>query len=91
MANIKSAKKRAHQALKRRAINLARRTALKTAIKKVILAVEKGDVQGSVELLRQAESQLAQAKSKGLVHAGNASRRVSRLAKRVAKGSQPSA
>ena len=43
MANIQSAKKRARQAIKRRAHNTALRSRVRTAIKKVLKAVESGD------------------------------------------------
>lgn len=87
MANIKSAKKRATQDEKRRISNLARKTAIKTAIKKVLIEVEQesGDVQKSRELLKDVAAKLARAKSKGLIHANTASRKLSRLAKRINK------
>lgn len=84
MANIKSAKKRAKQAEVKRQRNLARKTALKTAIKKVLVSLERGDDLATTrELLQQAESKIAQARGKGLLHAGTASRKISRLAKKV--------
>ncbi|MCL5436379.1 MAG: 30S ribosomal protein S20 [Candidatus Dependentiae bacterium] len=86
MANIKSAKKRVLQDEKRRLVNAARRTALKTAIKKVDNALESGATQQEAEgLLRQVASQLGRARGKGVVHANAAARRLSRVAKRVAK------
>lgn len=86
MANIKSAKKRAKQTIKKRQKNLRRRTALKTAVKKVLSAVESGsDVKDAKALLRDAEAQLARAKGKGVIHKNTARRKVSRLAKRVAQ------
>jgi small subunit ribosomal protein S20 len=85
MANIKSAKKAMRQAEVRRKQNLARRTALKTATKKVRTALETTqDVDSVKTLLREAEAKFARAKSKGLIHANTASRKISRLAKRVA-------
>lgn len=85
MANIKSAKKRALQAVKRRHKNLARKTAIKTAIKKVHAAIEAGDQPDKAEaLLKDVQAQLARAKSKDVVHANTASRKLSRLAKKVA-------
>ncbi len=84
MANIKSAKKRAGQAVKNRQINLARKTALKTAVKKILAAIENKNGQDSLRLLQDAEAKFSRAKSKGVIHARNASRKISRLAKRVA-------
>jgi small subunit ribosomal protein S20 len=84
MANIKSAKKRAKQSEKRRMINLARRSSIKTAVKKVLTALEKGDSKEKTEaFLRSAESQLARAKGKGVIHYNTARRKISRLAKKV--------
>ena len=84
MPNIASAKKRARQALKRNAQNTDRRSSIKTAVKKVVVALENNDVDAAKTLLRDAESKIARAKGKGLFHAKTASRKVSRLAKRVA-------
>ena len=85
MANIKSAKKRAVQTLKKRQKNLTRKTALKTAVKKVIKAAEDSNVEAAKGLLRDAEARLARAKGKGVIHKNTARRKTSRLAKRVAK------
>lgn len=84
MPNIKSAKKRALQTVKRTKRNLSRRTALKTAIKKVIKAVEAKEPADAKLLLKEAESKIARAKGKGLLHAKTAARKISRLAKKVA-------
>lgn len=86
MANIKSAKKRAIQTLKKRQKNLTRKTALKTAVKKVLKSVVEGnDLEATKALLRDAEARLARAKGKGVIHKNTARRKTSRLAKRVAK------
>ena len=86
MANIKSAKKQAKKSLVRRKKNLARKTAMKTAAKKVIVALENNDSIAKVKaLLRDAEAKIARAKGKNVLHPKTASRKVSRLAKRVAK------
>ncbi len=87
MANIKSAKKRAIQAIARRQQNLARKTAIKTAIKKVQVALE-NEPEKAVELLKDVQAQLARAKSKDVVHANTASRKLSRLAKKVAQANR---
>lgn len=85
MANIKSAKKRAQQADVKRKRNLARKTAVKTAIKKVLVAIERTEDKAKVaELLREAEAKIARARGKGLLHKSTASRKISRLAKKVA-------
>ncbi len=84
MANIQSAKKRARQEIVRRQRNLARKTAIKTAVKKVLAAVSAQDYEASVELLKTAEAQFKRAKGKGVLHANTADRKVSRLAIKVA-------
>ncbi len=85
MANLKSSKKQARQNLVARQRNLARRTAIKTAVKKVLTSIEKNDSFESIQsLLKDAESQLARAKGKHVIHANTARRKIGRLAKRVA-------
>jgi small subunit ribosomal protein S20 len=86
MANIKSAKKRAIQSETRRQRNIARKSAVKTAIKKVITALQNNEIDLAKDLLRQAESKLARAKGKGVMHANTAARKISRLAKKVSAG-----
>lgn len=86
MANIKSAKKQAKKTLVRRKKNLSRKTAIKTASKKVIVALEKGqDIEIVYALLRDAEAKLARAKNKNVLHQKTVARKISRLAKRVSK------
>jgi len=84
MPNIKSAKKREKQSIKRRTRNIARKSAIKTSMKKVIDAIEKNDIGQAKELLREAQAQLARAKSKRVLHANTADRKIGRLAKKVA-------
>ena len=81
MANHKSAKKRARQAVKRNARNRGDRSEIRTAIKKVRSAIEAGDGETAAGALRQAESLLRRGSSKGLIHWKTASRRISRLTK----------
>lgn len=84
MANIDSAKKRVKQSIKRTAINTARRSALKTVTKKMIAAVEAGEIVLAKDLLKEVNAHLSRAKGKGILHANTAARKMSRLAKRVA-------
>lgn len=89
MANIKSAKKQAKQAVARRQINLARRSSVKTAIKKVLTSLERAEDINTVKaLLRDAEAQISRARGKGLLHENTAARKISRLAKKVAQAEQ---
>ena len=85
MANHKSAIKRYRQSLKRRDRNREIKEELKLAIKKARSAAEKGDKTEAKKLALEAEKKLAKAAVKGIVHKGNASRRVSRLTKLAAK------
>ncbi|HYG66332.1 MAG TPA: 30S ribosomal protein S20 [Anaeromyxobacteraceae bacterium] len=85
MANMASAEKRNRQAQKRRTRNMAVRTGVKTAVKKVRDAVAKGDAAGARQVLQAAEKALGKAASKGVLHKNAASRKISRLAKAVAK------
>lgn len=85
MANLESAKKQARQNEVRRARNLARRTAIKTAVKKVLISIEKNESAQTIQgLLKDAEAKLARAKGKGTLHRKTAARKISRLAKKVA-------
>ena len=85
MPNIKSAKKRAVQSEVRRQRNLARKSAVKTAVKKVLLSLNANDdIATTKELLRSAESAIARAKGKGVIHFNTAARSIGRLARRVA-------
>jgi len=85
MANIKSAKKRAKQAEVKRVKNLNRRTSIKTAVKKVLDAIENKESEETTKgLLKDVEAKFARAKCKKVVHKKTASRKVSRLAKKVA-------
>jgi small subunit ribosomal protein S20 len=85
MPNIKSAKKRARQDVVRRVRNAARKSEIKTATKKVIAAIESADLAQAKELLKEVNAQLARAKTKGVLHRNTAARKMSRLAKQVAK------
>jgi small subunit ribosomal protein S20 len=84
MPNIQSAKKRAKQSEVRRKRNLARKTAVKTAIKKVVSALQTDDVTHAETLLKDAEAKIARAKNKSVIHHKTAQRTISRLAKKVA-------
>jgi small subunit ribosomal protein S20 len=79
LANIKSAEKRNRQALKRRARNVQVRSTVKTALKKAREAIAGKDPAKAREAVQLAATALAKAKSKGVLHAKNASRRISRL------------
>jgi small subunit ribosomal protein S20 len=89
LANTRSAEKRNRQAQKRRARNVAVRTSVKTAVKKVREAVARGDGEGAKKALVEATSTLDRAASKGVLPKNTASRKIGRLAKAVGKRSAP--
>lgn len=83
MANIKSAKKRAVQAEKHRAHNASARSRLRTFVKKVILAVEAGNLELAQAAFREAVPVIDSSVNKGLIHKNKADRSKSRLNARV--------
>ena len=83
MANIASAKKRARQAEKNRTHNASLRSRLRTFIKKVILAVESGEVEKAQAAFRGAVPVIDSSVNKGLIHKNKAARSKSRLSARV--------
>ena len=84
MANTPSAKKAARKIARRTAINKVPRTRMRSFIRKVEEAIASGDKNAAAEALRNAQPQIMKAAQKGLVHKNTASRKVSRLAHRVA-------
>lgn len=83
MANIKSAKKRAIQAEKRRQHNASRRSMMRTSIKKVVAAISAGDKDAATTALANATPVLDRMASKGLIHKNKAARHKSRLAAQI--------
>ena len=85
MANLESSKKQARQNIVRAKRNLARRTAIKTAVKKVLVSIEKNETLETIQgLFKEAESKLSRAKGKGVLHHNTVHRKIGRLAKKVA-------
>jgi small subunit ribosomal protein S20 len=85
MANTKSAKKAARQIARRTVINKARRSRLRTAVRKVEEAIASGDRNRAQAAMSAAEPEIVRAAQKGIVHRNAASRKVSRLTHRIAK------
>ena len=83
MANTLQAKKRVRRNAKREDINKARRSRIRTYVKKVELAVEAGNADEAKVALKKAQPELMRGVTKGVLHKKTASRKVSRLAKRV--------
>lgn len=83
VANIKSAIKRARQTIVRRAHNMAARSALRTAIKNVLIAVEAGKKDEAVSNLKVAVPVIDSMVNKGIIHRNKAARHKSQLNARV--------
>lgn len=83
MANTSSAKKMVRKIARRTAINKARRSRMRTFVKKVELAIAAGNQTEARDALRAAESEMMSAVSKGVIHKNTGSRKVSRLSARV--------
>ncbi|MFA5575768.1 MAG: 30S ribosomal protein S20 [Tissierellaceae bacterium] len=85
MANIKSAKKRILITRNRTAINKAKKSEIKTYIKKFESAIVKGNIDEAKALLKTIDKKLKRAAHKNILHKNNASRKVSRLTKKLNK------
>lgn len=83
MANTSSAKKAARQMISRTIVNKARRTRVKSDVRSVEEAIASGDRAKAEAALKAAQPLLARTAQKGMMHKKTASRKVSRLAKRV--------
>lgn len=83
MANIKSAQKRIRQDAKRTERNTARRTRMRTFVKRVETAIASGDQAAANTALRLAQSELQHCAQKGVIKRNTASRKVSRLNARI--------
>ena len=83
MANSEQSKKRARQSEARYAVNKARRSRVRTYLRKVEEALAAGDAAAAQEALKNAQPELMRGVSKGIMHKNTASRKVSRLTSRV--------
>jgi small subunit ribosomal protein S20 len=83
MANTPSAKKAARKIARRTAVNKSRRSRVRTYVRKVEEALAKGDKAAAESALREAQPELMRAATKGVMHRNTASRKVSRLSRRV--------
>jgi small subunit ribosomal protein S20 len=84
MANTPQAKKRIRRNAKRAAINGARVSRIRTFIKAVESALDSGDKATAADALKKAQPELARGVARGVLHKNTASRKFSRLTKRVA-------
>ncbi|NNL19518.1 MAG: 30S ribosomal protein S20 [Boseongicola sp.] len=83
MANSPQSKKRARQNERRFTVNKARRSRIRTYLRKVEEAILSGDKDAAQSALRAAQPELMRGVTKGVFHKNTASRKVSRLSARV--------
>ncbi len=83
MANHASAKKRVRRNERRREINTARRSRIRTFIKKVESEITSGNAEGAKQALRAAQPELYKGISKGILHKNTVARKLSRLSARI--------
>jgi len=83
MANTKSAKKMVRKIAHRTDINTARRSRMRTYVRRVEEAIAAGDKPAAEAALKDAQPEIMRAATKGVIHRNASSRKVSRLARRV--------
>jgi small subunit ribosomal protein S20 len=83
MANTKSAKKAARQAVRRTEVNKSRTTRARSAVREVEEAIKAGNKSAAKDALKSAQPVLASTAQKGVIDRKAASRKVSRLSARV--------
>ena len=83
MANTPQSKKRARQIERRTEVNKARRSRIRTFLRKVEEAIAGGNAEIAREALKNAQPELMRGVTKGVIHKNTASRKMSRLAARV--------
>jgi small subunit ribosomal protein S20 len=81
LANHKSALKRAKQSENRRLRNKSTKSAMNTTIKKVQAAAQEDGNDNAQELFKSAQSSIAKAAKKGVIHKNTAARKISKLSK----------
>ena len=83
MANTKSAKKMVRKIAQRTAVNTARRSRMRTFVRKVEEAISSGDKPAAQEAFRLAQPEIMRAAGKGVLHKNTSSRKISRLSARI--------
>jgi small subunit ribosomal protein S20 len=83
MANTDSARKRIRQTEKRTARNRARKSRMRTFLRKVELAIASGDKTAAQEAFKVAQPEMQRAATKGVVHDNTVARKLSRLSSRI--------
>jgi small subunit ribosomal protein S20 len=85
MANTASARKRIRQTEKRTIRNRARRSRVRTFLRKVEQAIAQGDQAVAREAFKAAQPELQRAATKGVMHQNTVARKLSRLSSRIKK------
>ncbi len=83
MANTRSAKKMVRKIAQRTEVNMARRSRMRSFIRKVEEAIVAGDKKVAAEALKTAQPEIMRAAQKGILHKNTSSRKVSRLSARI--------
>lgn len=83
MANTASARKRIRQTARRTERNAARKSRMRTFIKKVEAAIASGDKSVAADALQAAQPELQRAAGKGVIHRNTIARKISRLSARI--------
>lgn len=83
MANTASAQKRIRQNAKRTARNAARKSRMRTFVKKVEAAIAGGNKEAAADALRAAQPEMQRAADKGVIHDNTVARKISRLSARI--------
>lgn len=88
MANHASSKKRIRRNERRADVNTARRSRMRTFIKKIELALGAGDVNAAQEAMKSAQPEIQRGVAKGILHKNTAARKLSRLSSRIKAAKQ---
>ncbi|MEM1106677.1 MAG: 30S ribosomal protein S20 [Pseudomonadota bacterium] len=83
MANTRSAKKMVRKIAKRTEVNTARRSRVRTFVRRVEEAIAAGDKTGAETALKAAQPELMRAVTKGVMHRNTSARKISRLSARI--------
>ncbi|MEL6662891.1 MAG: 30S ribosomal protein S20 [Pseudomonadota bacterium] len=83
MANTRSAKKMVRKIAKRTEVNTARRSRVRTYVRRVEEAIAAGDKSAAETALREAQPEIMRAVTKGVMHKNTSARKISRLSARV--------
>ena len=91
MANTASARKRIRQTERRTERNQARKSRMRTFVKKVEAAIASGDKTQAAAAFQAAQPEMQRASGKGVIHKNTVARKLSRLSKRIKSLAAPAA